>query len=241
MSIADEYPIPSRLMTPDDVLAVLIDQHRLGVAAGEAEPAFIERTMTVGRWIGLDELATVDDSGKFLNNLFGLNLDRATWRSVLTPKRRRTLGDVCDFIASHEVRVRCVEPVTIFGSTSLAAGAFLALRATLKDVGVDAAELRPTTKLAPFLQRHERQLVMAVSRLTPGRLPPVEIDAPIHGGLAMAAAACFAAGWVCRCAGLEMLVARLWITAAVCGALVYLGGMVPQAATRAAWLAARLP
>ena len=61
------------------------------------------------------------------NVIFGTAIPAHAWKAVLEPARECTLGDVCELVARHAV-TPVIEPVTVMGDRSHAAGAFLAVR-----------------------------------------------------------------------------------------------------------------
>jgi hypothetical protein len=119
-----------------------------------------------------------------LNAEFDIAIDSETWRSVLHWRHHRTVGELCDLIAAH-AKVRVVMPVTVMGSTSAAAGAFLAVRAVLRDAGANVSELRPTSPLAPYLDRCPGPLGRELRRMAPGNLPPIYLYAPLQAACAI--------------------------------------------------------
>src|SRR5436305_378029 len=129
MSILDDYPVPVRPITPDDVLAVLVDHHRTFVQLTPgAKAGLIDRITTVKHWLRLHDGTWFEEAVATLEMLFGVKPGRAAWRHVLLPMKSCTIGEVCEYIPSMRVTVPRIETATVMGASSDAAGAFLAVR-----------------------------------------------------------------------------------------------------------------
>ena len=199
----DDHPITERFLTSQEILTILIDHQRLQREAGCLTDDLLDGSSTVSRWILSREMCFVDDAANHLNELFNLRLTYVQWREALTPRSRRTLRELSDFIASQRLTIPRIEPVTIMGSTSLAAGVFLVIRKVLRDAGADVSDLRPSSPLKPYLMSHARPLVEAMSKIAPGRLPPLEIDDSIAASFGCAMQLTWVLALVCRIAGVR--------------------------------------
>jgi hypothetical protein len=96
---------------------------------------------------------------------------------VLEPAERRTLRDLCEFIASGAMRPS-IEPVRILGRACLPAGAFCAIRALLREAGVNVEAIGPSTSLDGYTRRHLWSFLGPISRLAPGVIPVVRASKP---------------------------------------------------------------
>ncbi len=170
---------PSRRMTPDEVLAVFASMLPDSSAAREAgQDPMIRFEMSVEEWQNaLDLYADTAWSewkwiGRTFNDYFRISVPDREWKAVLKPTRSSTLRQVCELIASR-AEVNEIRPTAILGKPCLSAGAFLAVRDTLSRVGVDVADLRPSTPLGPLLKRHRDLFEQEMKKLAPGRLPQV--------------------------------------------------------------------
>jgi hypothetical protein len=170
-------------MTRDDAFACLI-------AHLDPPDSHLSFETTVREWRNLcDSANLIDDLANSLNDRFHLSLPRSAWRKVLTPDRQRTLGDVCDLIAAHATRPT-FHPVTILGSTSASAAAFLAIRELLRNTGVDVSNLTPSSPLTPFVRRHAARLWPILTDLAPRTRIPVSAYNPTAGGLVLGGFLC---------------------------------------------------
>jgi len=172
-------PPPSRRMTPDDVLAVLASTVSDVDTGDEAEQDPIIRfEMSVEDW--QDAFFLYNDTawnewkwlGRTFNDYFRISVPDREWKAILKPTSSCTLRQVCELIASRAEVIE-IRPTTILGKSCLSAGAFLAVRDTLSRVGVDVADLRPSTPLEPLLKRHGDLFEREMKKLAPGRLPSV--------------------------------------------------------------------
>ena len=217
----DEYSVPTRLMTSDEVLVSLVDLTRDEFG----DPALLHpkrddpaRLLIMA--IGAGDVRAI---GKRLNTLFRLSIPESTWRQVLLPKRKKTIGDACDFIACH-ARVPVVEPVKVLGDESLAAGAFLAIRRVLAECGNDVSDLRPSAPLVGYFRRNFDETVLRLMLLAPNRLPPASIESPVQAALSLGLIASFVMVFASRLLHLPWLVtinaiaciAVLWTIAWTC-------------------------
>jgi hypothetical protein len=173
--------------TPDYVLAVIRDSHRQQCQFDpEAEPD-VELTFqtTIAEWRSSCDLLEWRQLGRALDSQWKLGRPDTAWHAVLEPAKVRTLRELCEFIARGSVRPS-VEPVSIMGSTCLTAGAFLAIRALLRDTGADVDSVAPSTPLDQNTRRHFAVFLGPISRLAPNALPEIEISTPWYDDLSIA-------------------------------------------------------
>src|SRR5687767_14100824 len=144
--VYEDYHIPTRPMTADDVFAVIVEVTRQ--AGPEDSSDFVNELSfetPVREWLLTDEfigyeLATTLEPFR----LRPVSVDEWT-RAIGGAEKHRTLGDVCRALAPHFAML-VIEPVNIMGDRSRAAGAFLVVRRLLDDVGVDVSDLRPSSE-----------------------------------------------------------------------------------------------
>ena len=178
----DNFDLPAyEPATPEYVLAVIRDHHRQGVATDpEVDPgASLTFQTTVAEWREACDLLPWKQLAAAENEMWGFNRPEAEWRAVLLPESKRTLADVCAFIATH-ARRPASRSVRLFGHTCDKAGAFLAIRAMLQSAGVDTDHVAPSSPLAPYTRRHGWKFVLVMSKLAPGVLPPARVNHPLY-------------------------------------------------------------
>ena len=225
----DDYEVQMRPMTSDEVLDLL---GAAIVASPFLKVADLCRETPANALLEACDFSDARTTGQTLNTWFGISLAPEAWASVLPPPLTRQLGAVCDLIARHAT-VPVVQPVTLFGDPSLAAGAFLVIRRTLADAGVDVADLRPSSPLEPYLREHATKVLPPLWRLTPPGLCPVHVDEPLGtaAGVGMPIARLlYVIGWCAGLPGQYMLAAGLsvaifWCLAAVGGRLIKPAGV----------------
>lgn len=174
------YPCADEPATPEYVLAVLRDQHRLFAPLDpEADPtAELAAESTVADWRDADDLVGARELGRALNADWGIAVSDADWVAVLEPIARRPLQGVCELIARHARRPR-VRPSRLLGGVCPAAGAFRTVRSLLVQAGA-AGPITPATPLAPYTRRYPDVFFGPVARLAPGALPGVRMRHPVY-------------------------------------------------------------
>lgn len=191
------YPTDDLPATPEYVLAVLRDMHRLlsGLRPLDSK-VVLDFDTTVADWLWATDLDEVWPLESAMNDLLGLRVSRREWRAALHPARRRTLADVCRVGASHMTIPR-PRPFVALGAESLPAGIFLTIRSALHEAGADVSNLRPSSPLDGYASRHVSELIRLSSRMAPGAMPTpkrsgeLEVpgcSGPLHG------LACFVSG-----------------------------------------------
>jgi len=175
------YPTNDAPATPEYVLAVLQDMHR---QACQFDPevdsdATLSFETTVAEWRKACDLVGSRELGRAHNEMWGMNCSDAEWKGVLEPASQRHLSDVCQLIARRTIH-RIIRAANIFGRECAPAGAFLTIRSLLQQAGVPAANIAPSTPLAPFTRRYSPVFLGPISRLAPGTLPPVRFRTPVY-------------------------------------------------------------
>jgi hypothetical protein len=167
--------------TPEYVLAVLRDQHRQDCSIEYDAKPQLELTFdtTIAEWRFWCDLVDWRRLGRALDTEWKLGLPDASWRAVLEPEGSRTLGDVCSFIAQTAV-MPSIEPLSILGLKCLTAGAFLAIRSTLQESGVNVDSVAPSTPLGPIARRHPGVFIGPIAKFAPNALPDVKISRPLY-------------------------------------------------------------
>lgn len=142
--------------TSDELLEIFKEQHRLCSPLDiEADESFVLTTKTVIRdWRRARDLVKWDELAVFLNKEFKINEPLERWNSILNPENKKTLGDLCDFLAVT-AKKEIINPIKILGNECLSAATFITLKNNLRNKGADVADLRPSTKIKDFLDVYE--------------------------------------------------------------------------------------
>lgn len=142
--------------TPDELLDILKEQHRLcsplDIMADETFE--LTRTTFIYEWRDAQDLLPWDELAEFLNQEFRIDVPRKKWKTILNPDDKQTLGDLCDFLSTVAEK-EIIKPVKRLGAECLSAAIFLNLKRNLKNKGVNVADLRPSTKIEEFLDINE--------------------------------------------------------------------------------------
>jgi hypothetical protein len=162
-----EHPTGEAPATPEYVLEVFREWHRIEVAAGEARDIPISFETAFWDWIDSKE---VDDWGRAgfggaMNRAWKIEIAAQRWREF--ERTASTLGELCHLIASVAKRPM-LRPWHHIEGECWPAGAFLTLRSLLAGAGVDPERLTPSASLKPYLTRRYDSLWLAIVRLRPG-------------------------------------------------------------------------
>ncbi|MDL2141139.1 hypothetical protein QQY79_01290 [Flavobacterium tructae] len=142
--------------TSSEIFEIFKEQHRLCSSLDpETDESFVLKTNTEIRdWRRAGDLVKWDKLAEFLSREFRINETSEKWDSILNPEKKKTLGDLCDFLSTTAEK-EIINPIKILGNECLSAATFIALKRNLKDKGVDVADLRPSTKIKDFLDVYE--------------------------------------------------------------------------------------
>jgi hypothetical protein len=221
-------------MTREDVLGVLIDYARLSDPLGEVlEP--LEFETSVAAWRGSLELVGGKALGKELNKWFWVNIGEREWMRVLTPAKKRTLGEICDLIAAYGIK-REIEAVTVMGCRCRKAGAFLAVREILAKAGADVSELHPTSRIEDYSRLFHADVFNQLVRLAPGQLPTVQREGGILGAYAISIFVCGVLCYAAILLGDSAVANRLLITTLALLLLTLIWGSIHQPRMRLGWV-----
>lgn len=161
--------LQTRRMTNQEVLEVLRANHANLANNDEADDIEVsEDTRVVDLVCYWDDISwrTWPTAAHVLNDLFGIDASLKEWKPVLTPQKKRTLQDVCEFIAQRAV-VAEIPTTSLLGKPCRTAGAFLTIRAMLEEQGVDTSELAPSTPLNRYAIVGMPEICMQLVRAAP--------------------------------------------------------------------------
>ena len=178
------YPTIDQPATPDYVLAIFNEVSRQQYCGcwGSYQPDELSFDSTVQdlvealEWF---EWPEGPEFGRACNRFFRIDCSGAEWEAVSKPANEKRLAGVCELIARH-ARRQVIRPARLLGRTCTSAGAFLAIRSLLQEAGANAAEIAPSTLLAPYTRRYVMQFMGPISWLAPGALPIARIRQPLY-------------------------------------------------------------
>jgi hypothetical protein len=171
-----DYPTAEIAATPEYVLELFRDLFR---GYGPADFPTFDMSVSDFALEWSDFLCSWQELARALNEFTGLDLPGSEWEPVLSPMDRRTVGDVCRFVAERLGTRPVIRPWRHVTGECLPAGAFLTARSLLSQRGADANAITPSTPLRGYLHRFGPGWVFDLMRTTPGRLPPVEMPDPL--------------------------------------------------------------
>jgi hypothetical protein len=161
--------------TPDEVLAILVDQHR---HKSQVDPEAEREVMltfdsSIADWRFACDLVGWRGLGRALNDEWEMSLSMTGWREILEPADKRTLRILCDRI-SLEAEIESLPELGFLGCSSPEGRALRAIRAVLLRLGTQREQIRATAPLTPLLSRYGWRLLSPCLRLAPGALPPIQ-------------------------------------------------------------------
>lgn len=169
--------VPAAL-TPQEVLEILRDNVRQNPYAFIDDPnTELLMSTSVRDWQIDADLLPWDELADAFNSYWQMNVSRDEWEQVLAPESKKTVGHICELIASH-AQIENVDPPSLFGRQCVPAGVFFAVRTLLSRGGADVANLTPSSELRSYAIQHPDVFVNEISRLAPGRLPAIQMEHP---------------------------------------------------------------
>jgi len=124
-------------------------------------------------WRDICDLVDTNHLWKYLNYYFGLQVDYKMWQTVLELQDKKTLGDLCHFIAMYAEK-EIIQPVKLFGETCETAAIFRSFIARLKNRGIDTGSIKPSSELEPLVKAYNALLIQEINLMEPTVLPPVQ-------------------------------------------------------------------
>lgn len=220
----DDFKIPTRPLTADDVLAILVESHHHQVNYDpEAEPNVkLTFESTIAEWRDACDLVVWWQLGCGMNGWFKINASDEQWRDVLEPAKESTLRGVCELIVEQGAVGRMLAPVSVFGAECLPAGAFLTIRSLLREHGADVTNLSPSSELAEYARR-QPEAFLQLAHIAPNRLPAVRISTPAYNfcALMLIGSSILACIDMCLGPGIWALIGGLGILFSHAGAWVF--------------------
>ncbi|SIN85137.1 hypothetical protein [Chitinophaga niabensis] len=167
-------------LTPTDILNIFIEQHRLcSPLDPEADPGEeLSFLSTIDEWRNARDLLPWQPLSVVLNEEFQISATAVEWKSVLTPSDIKTLKDVCALISSHVSRQNIL-PKKLFGQECLSAAVFLTLKKYLEQCKVNVTEIRPSTPVAPYLEKHFSEIMQQTTIISNGKKVFEQLDIKI--------------------------------------------------------------
>lgn len=157
-------------MTPTEVLNIFIEQHRLCSPLDfEADPyAELDFNSTIEEWSDANDLLGWRKLYPFLNDSFQIDVSEEDWRNALTPYSKKTLKDVCELISNHS-KHKNIEPIKLLGKECISAAIFLTLKKYLERRNVDVSDLKPSSSIAPYLNKYFSEMVEQITIVSKGK------------------------------------------------------------------------
>jgi len=179
-------------MSPEEVLEVFHDWQRFVSAydtgAEASEPLNFDSS--VSEWMAECQLHILEGRlWKYLNRVFSLSADEAEWNIVLVDTRSVLM--LCEFISDRTRQDFSIQDSAVSAMPVSNDRMFKALRRRLTDLGVEINDLRPSTPLEPYVVQHFEAVAEAVTTLSPGSLPEIDLRWKTANPIAVIAAFVF--------------------------------------------------
>jgi hypothetical protein len=166
-------------LTPDDILAILQDEHRhqSSYDPGADPDRILTLDSSIVDWRIACDLVEWKELAAALNEQWNLHVPLAEWKELLNPPKKRKLRGVCEALSRSNQPKQVIIP-SIFGHQCSTAGVFFAVREFLERDGADVSQLSPSSLLSTYSIEHSRVFEQDISQLAPGRLPAISIQNP---------------------------------------------------------------
>jgi hypothetical protein len=166
-------------LSPDDILAVLQDEHRhqCSYDPGADPDAILTLESSIEDWRIACDLVEWKALAAALNTQWNLTLPLSEWTALLTPPKKRKLRGVCEVLSRSNRPKEVISP-SILGRPCQTAGVFFAVRELLERDGADVSDLSPSSLLSKYAIEHSRVFEQDISQLAPGALPTIRIQNP---------------------------------------------------------------
>lgn len=157
-------------LTYKDVLNIFIEQHRLfSPYDPEADVhAKLDFDSSVKDWRYANDLLPWYELYHVLNSKFKMSMPSENWKEILEPSNKRSLKDVCSFIADNS-QFSDIYPKRLLGKDCLSASVFLELKNRLEKRKIQTGLLRPSSLITPYLNSHYVEFINEIILLSKGK------------------------------------------------------------------------
>ena len=171
--------LAERVTSPDEILAMLQDEHRHQCAYDPGADPDVDLTLesSIDDWRVACDLVDWSQLAVALNTKWNVQIPLDEWRVVLLPAKTKRLRGVCELLSSNAL-TKFVIPPHIFGRRCASAGIFYAIRELLELDGAEVSQLTPSSMISEYSIVHSHVFELDISKLAPGALPPIKIVNP---------------------------------------------------------------
>ena len=158
----------SQKFTAEDVLNIFIEEHRL---LNKIDPLFYpdaELTFASDFVDLCDALDLLPYRSLYavLNRSFNISASKEDWKPILALDNN--LFNICNFIATHS-QCESITAKKLFTQNCLRAAVFLDLKEYLSENNIDVSDLRPSTLIVPYFEKHFGYMLDKITKLSKGK------------------------------------------------------------------------
>ena len=165
-----------RNITPEEVFFIFKEEHRIcSHFDPEADPTVIlTMDSSVEIWRRSMDLLEWEKLSQYLNEEFEIQPNKEKWQKALCPEKRKTIQDVCNLISQH-AKIEVIKPIKLFGKQCLSASLFKSIKKNLSKRGVDTSNLKPSSKIEPFLKSNFGEFIEQINKNFTGIIPEIRM------------------------------------------------------------------
>jgi hypothetical protein len=165
-----------RPITSEEVFFIFKEEHRIcSHFDPEADPeAILTMDSSIEDWRYSMDLLKWEKLSQYLNKEFEIKPDKEDWMNAFCPANEKTIRNVCELISQH-AKLEVVKPIKLFGKDCLSASLFRSIEKNLSNRGVDTSNLKPSSKIEPFLKSNFGEFVEQINKNFTGVIPEIKM------------------------------------------------------------------
>jgi len=167
--------IEFRNITTEEVFYIFKEEHRICSPFDPEADSTIVLTMdsSVEEWRNSMDLLRWDKLSDYLNIEFEISPSKEEWQKTLCPAKVKTIRNVCELISRY-AKIEIIKPIKLFGNNCLSASLFRSIERNLSKRGVDTTNLRPSSKIEPFLKSNSGEFIEQINKNFTGVIPEIK-------------------------------------------------------------------
>ena len=165
-----------RNITAEEVFFIFKEEHRIcSHFDPEADPTVVlTMDSSIEDWRYSMDLLKWEKLSQYLNEEFEIQPNKEEWVEALCPVKEKTMRNVCELISYH-ARLEVIKPIKLFGKQCLSASLFRSIEKNLSKRGVDTSNLKPSSKIEPFLKSNFGEFIEQINKNFTGVIPEIKM------------------------------------------------------------------